>query len=163
MPVSPYNPARDITPAFLDQVADWIATDGEVFAVLRWVGGHRDYALCRSRAEFERLTEIVCDGTEVIAMRGRHLSVRGPVTEELIARAREAVPDGADYLVISAATKPGSRVVARVAGGESHRELEEDLRDWMGVEVAVGVCPDFWVADHERLISRAKGGVEGPR
>jgi len=158
-----YNPARDITPVFIDQVAGWISTDGEVFIILRWVGGFRDYALCRSRVEFERLIEIVCNGTEVIAMRGHHLPIRGPVTEELIARALKAVPDGAEYLAITAATKPDSRIAAKTADGESHRELEEDLQDWMGTEVAVGVCPDFWASDHEGLISRAKGGVEGPR
>ena len=161
--MSRYSPARDITPEFVDRVAAWIAADGEVFVVLRWVGGGRDFALCRSRADFERLVDIVCDGTEVLAMRGHHLPIRGTVTEELIRRALEAVPDAVEYLAISAATKPDSRIAAMVTNGESHHELAEDLRDWMGREVAVGVCPHFWVADHEELISRAKGGVEGPR
>jgi hypothetical protein len=57
----PSRPGREITPEFFDRVAEWIAADGEVFVVLRWVGGQRDYALCRSRAELEQLVEIVCE------------------------------------------------------------------------------------------------------
>jgi hypothetical protein len=156
--VSRYNPARDAGPAFVDRVADWIATDGEVLVVIRWVagGGHRDFALCRSRADFERLIEIACDGTELIA-------IRGPVTEHLIAHVLESVPEESDYLVMSVATKPDSPMAARVSEGDTHADLEDTLRAWMGIEIAAGICPNFWVADHEGMISRAKGGVEGPR
>lgn len=163
--MSRYNPARDTSPAFVEGVADWIATDGEVLVVIHWVagGGHRDFALCRSRADFERLMEIACDGTELVAIRGYQLPIRGPVTEDLIVRVLEAVPEKSDYLVMSAATKPDSPMAARVGEGDTHADLEETLRDWMGIEIAAGICPNFWVADHESMISRAKGGVEGPR
>jgi hypothetical protein len=158
-----FNLVREANSAFVDQVAQWIAADGEVFVILRWVGGFRDFALCRSRAEFERLVEVVCDGTEIIAMRGRRLPIRGRVTDELLDHALEAVPEGTEYLAISLVTKPNSPMAAAVASGDSREDLAKVLRDWMGMEVAVGVCPKFWAADDEGLISRAKGGVEGPR
>src|SRR5262249_25783868 len=154
---------RDITPAFVDRVADWIATHGEVFVVVRWVGGFRDFALCRSRADFERIIEMIHDGTELIVFRDRQLPIRWRVNEELIARALERVPDGAEHLVITARTKPDCCLSAGVSENNSRADLEETLRDWWDVDVATGVCPDFWVADHEAMISRAKGGVEGPR
>jgi len=158
-----YNPARDITPAFVDRVADWISTHSEVFVVVRWVGGFRDFALCRSRADFERIVEIVHNGTELVVFRDRQLPIRGRVNEEFIARALGVIPDGVEYLVITSGTKPDCCLSAGANWGESHTDLQETLRDWLGVEVAAGLCPDFWGAEHEGMISRAKGGVEGPR
>ena len=161
------NPARDITPAFVGQVADWIAADGEVLVVLRWIGGGRDYSLCRSRAEFERIIAFAGVGTDIIAMRGHHLPVRRRGTEELIARAKAAVPDGAEYLAVAMLPEPTSTWLSRSANGESHGELEEDLRSWMregvAADIAVGVMPVYWIADHAGMVSRAKGGVDGPR
>jgi len=54
-------------------------------------------------------------------------------------------------------------LAAAVAEGDSHEDLADVLQDWMGTEVAVGVCPNFWVSDYEGLISRAKSVLEGPR
>jgi hypothetical protein len=98
----------------------------------------------------------------VIVVRGRHLPVRGCVSEEFIARALAAVPDGAECLALSVATKLSSCIAAQVNWGESHRDLEQALRDWLGTEAALGVCAEFWVADDEGLLSRAKGGSGRP-
>lgn len=160
--MSRYNPARNITPAFIERVTDWISVHGEVLVVVRRVGGFCDFALCRSRAEFEQLVAQITEGTEIIVFRDPQLPIRGPVDETLIARALAVIPDGAEYLAITIATKPGCPLSARVGQGDSHADLKETLRDWWGVDVAVGQ-PDVWIADHEGMISRAKGGVEGPR
>lgn len=160
--MSRYNPARDITPEFIQRVADWIAVNGEVLIVVRWVGGFHDFALCRSRADFEQLVEMIADGTEVIVFRDPQMPIRGRVDEALIARALEVIPEGPEYQILSIATKPGCPLSARVAWGESHADLQETLHDWKGIDIAAG-CPDFWGADHEGMMSRAKGGVEGPR
>jgi hypothetical protein len=100
-------------------------------------------------------------------MRGRHLPIRGRVTEDLISRAKEAIPNGTQYLAIAPLPVPASISLSRPADGDSHAELEEDLRDWvregLAVEIAIGVMPEYGVADNDELVSRAKGGVDGPR
>jgi hypothetical protein len=160
--MSAYRAERDITPAFVDLVTDWIGAGGEVLVVVRWVAGWTDFALCRSRADFEQIVELIGDGSEVLVFRDQQLPVRGRVDEALIARALKMVPDNVLHVAVTTARKAGSPFCAGVCENNTHADLEEALRDWWGVDVAFGY-PNWWVADHEGMISRAKGGVEGPR
>ena len=60
-------------------------------------------------------------------------------------------------------TRPDSKVSRFGEIGASQAELRESLLELIGAEVALGRCPEFCVADHEGLVSAAKGGVDGPR
>lgn len=165
VPGDTYRPERDITPSFLQTVGRWIDESSEVFVVLRYLraAGAKDYAFVKHRVEFASLVGHVPVGTDIIAFRDAQLPLRGKVTDEFITRARSLVGDGEEYLFVRMASdKPGD---LRLFGemGDSHATLAEDLREELGVEVAVGVCPRFIDPDNDRMISASKGGVDGPR
>jgi hypothetical protein len=62
-----YNPARDVTQAFLDRVAAWIQVSGEVLVVIRYLraGGAKGFALSRSREDFEALVTAMPVGADI--------------------------------------------------------------------------------------------------
>lgn len=155
----------EVTPNFLETVGQWIDANSEVFVVLRYLraAGMKDYAFIKSRDEFAVLVERVSVGTDIIVFRDAQLPLRGRVTREFIARAKELIRDGEEYMFVRLA--PERRRDARLSGtmGERHAELVEDLSEEMGEEVAVGVCPNFINRDNDAMISAAKGGIDGPR
>lgn len=160
-----YDPARDVTPAFMERVAGWIRQSGEVLVVLRYLGmaGAKDFALCCDRDEFAALVEAAPTGTDIMVFRDQHLPLRGVVDEAFIASALAMIPNGQEYLWITAEVKPGSRISCWGGMGDTHLELRESLEELTGTIVAFGACPDISVADHEGLASAAKGGIDGPR
>jgi hypothetical protein len=160
-----YDPARDVTSIFLDRVAGWIQQSGEVLVVLRYLraAGAKDFALCRTTADFELLVDSMPTGTDIEVFRDPQVPIRGIVDEAFIASALRAIPDGQEYLVVTLETRPGSTISSASEMGCSHRELHESLEELMGTAVALGVCPDYCVPDHEGLVSAAKGGIDGPR
>jgi hypothetical protein len=160
-----YNPARDVTPAFLDRVAGWIQQSGEVLVVIRYLraGGVKDFALCRSRDGFEGLVAAMPVGADIEVFRDPQLPLRGTVDESFIAAALDAIPDGEESLVVTMDALPGTGISYRGMMGASHADLRESLEELRGGRVALGVCPNFCVADHEGLASAAKGGIDGAR
>ena len=159
-----YNPERDVTPAFLDRVAGWIAQTGEVLVVLRYLAaaGARDFVLCRSRAEFEALVAWAPTGTDIIAFGDRQLPLRGVVTDAFVAAAQDAVPAGREYLILTEDNRADAPVSA-FSTFDDRENLLDALGHLAGREVAFGECPDFSVADHEAMVSASKGGIDGPR
>ena len=165
-----YDPERDITPAFLERVFEWIENarvhgDG-VLVVLRYLraAGAKDFALCFSERDFRALVEAAPRGCDIVVFRDPQLPIRGLVNDKLIASALAAIPDGAEYLLIAREnTRRGSVISRDYEAGESHGELLESLREFDGVEVALGIWPELYVADHEGMISASKGGIDGPR
>jgi hypothetical protein len=160
-----YDPERDVTPTFLDRVTDWIERAGEVLVILRYLraAGAKDFALCRTRSEIEDLIDSVPRGTDIEVFRDRQCPIRGVVDDAFIRSALDSLPDGQEYLLMTSETRPGSKISRFGEIGGSQAELRESLSELMGAEVALGRCPDFCVADHEGLVSAAKGGVDGPR
>jgi hypothetical protein len=69
---------ENVSAAFLDRVADWIVQAGEVLVILRYLraAGGKDFALCRSSAEFEGLVESVPTGTDIEVFRDPQLPIR---------------------------------------------------------------------------------------
>src|SRR5262245_9734628 len=105
-----YSPEREVTPAFLARVAEWMEHSGEVLVVLRYLraAGRKDFALCRTPEEFGEIVDRVPIGTDIEVFRDRQLPIRGRLDEELLAAALAAIPDGREYLVVSLETQEGT-------------------------------------------------------
>jgi len=169
-PHTTYNPERDVTPAFLETVGQWIeeSASSDVFVVLRYLraAGAKDYAFITSRADFAALIASVPDGTDIVVFRDPQLPLRGKVTPEFLARAMNHLSDGEEYMLVR--MSPDSHLPAgdlRRFGemGGSHAELTQVLEDEIDEEIALGICPRFIEADHDRMISASKGGIDGAR
>jgi hypothetical protein len=113
--------------------------------------------------DFEELVAASPTGTDIEVFRDLQLPLRGVVDEAFIASAIDKIPDGQEYLLVTMDVRPGSRISRWGEIGDSHTELRESLEELRGSEVALGVCPDYCVPDHEGLVSAAKGGIDGPR
>jgi hypothetical protein len=158
-----YNPERDVTPNFLETVGRWIDASSEVFVVLRYLYGMRDYALIKSREEFAVLVESVSVGTDILVFRDAQLQLRGRVTPEFIARAKALIRRGEEYILVKLASERSGVLTLPGKMGETNAELLEDLSEEMGEEVAVGACPNFMERDNDGMVSASKGGIDGPR
>jgi hypothetical protein len=160
-----FNPDRDVTPAFLRRVNEWIARQGEVLVVLRYLraAGGRDFALCQGVDDFRAVVAAVPIGTDIEVFRDRQLPLRAAVTEPFISETLAAIGDTQEYLAITLRRRDDSPISAGFDQDVSQAALASWLRQHLGAEVAVGMCPNFLVADHEGLISASKGGVDGPR
>jgi len=160
-----YSREREVTPAFLERVAEWIERSGEVLVILRYLraAGGKDFCLCRTAEEFRAISGQAPAGTDIEVFRDPQLPVRGIVTEEFVRAALAVVPDGAEYLLLTREQRAGTLFSRWADLGASHAELLEVLQEHDGVEVMVGICPDFSAPDHDGLVSASKGGIEGPR
>jgi hypothetical protein len=160
-----YSPDRDITPDYLATVTRWIQSTGEVFVVMRYLraAGCKDYAFVETSGAFHRLIELCPTGTDIIAFRDRQLTIRGHVTEDFIRDVQSQIADGIEYLCVS--LSPQSPGDPRLSGrmGDKHSDLIGDFDDTRGQLVALGPCPRFIDRDNDAMISRSKGGIDGPR
>lgn len=147
--------------AFFERIAEWLKANGEVFAVLRfqYAAGSRDYAFCNSLESVKELLARVPSGTDVIVFRRPQLPFRGRVTDVFISEALRIIPEQTSYLMVNLRPDPGYFCSGR--SGSSHAELAEDLKDFTGTEVALGLEPTWWEADNEDMISLRKGGRSG--
>ncbi|HVT80021.1 MAG TPA: hypothetical protein VHM90_05135 [Phycisphaerae bacterium] len=164
-----YNPARDITPAFMSRVERWISDRGEVFVVLRYLraGGAKDFLFCRSKSDFEALIDWVSVGTDIIVFRDRQLPIRGIVDAPFVSSAINSLRDAKDYMLVLDTEEPffTDPALKRNCTGvfDYTTHLNEEIEEWRGKRVALGDCPDFRAEDHEGMISASKGGVDGAR
>lgn len=158
-----YRPERDVQPHFLDRVRGWLQASGEVFILLRHLYGYREYAFCHSFDDFAALVAAAPAGTDIQVFRDRQLPCRGRVTDEFIASVLAIFPEGVDCLVVTLDTRPGTCIAVKAGGGDRHADIRESLIDLTGRDVAVGPYPEFWVDDHDAMISAAKGGIDGAR
>src|SRR5262245_53832814 len=117
-----YNPARDVTPAFLERVAAWINETGEVLVILRYLraAGLKHFALCQTRQEFESVVKSTPRGTDIEVFRDRQLPFRGVVVAGFIESALRMIPDGDEYLLVTTDTQPGSMISRFADIGASH-------------------------------------------
>lgn len=160
-----YDPARDISEAFLARVARWIEATGEVFVVLRYLraAGNKDYVFCRTPKEFFALVDRVPVGTDIVVFEHRQLPLRGVSSESFVQEALALIPEGSEYLVARAAPRERWHVRSTGEMGDDHASLIESLGRFVGEEVAVGPLPDFFAPDSDAMISASKGGIDGPR
>lgn len=158
------NPNRDVTRRFLDTVRAWIAENGEVLVVLRYLhgAGSKDYALIDSSTTFDLLVEHCPLGTDIIVFKEPQLPVRGIVDDALASRLRSVLKHDDEYLIIDM-TEVRAGDPRRAGHCDSMECLASDLEYLHGRDVAGGVCPPFWEADSPVMISASKGGIDGPR
>ena len=160
-----YVAERDISSDFCRTVESWIDQQGEVFVVLRYLraAGAKDYAFVRSAAEFKALIHVCPIGTDIEVFREPQLPTQGMVTSEFISRLSTEVPDWGEYLYV--VLEPRGPDDPRLFGemGGTADELAEDLSHQGGKLIAIGPCPPFNDPDNEAMISRSKGGIDGPR
>ncbi len=133
-----YNPARDVTPAFLERVSGWLQRSGEVLIILRYLraAGAKDFALCRSLGDFEVLVQSLPAGTDIEVFREPQLRHRGVVDDAFIASALDAIRDDQEYLLVTTETLPSSGICRSGEIGCTHADLRESLNDLMGNHVA---------------------------
>jgi hypothetical protein len=158
------NPGYEIPPELLGKVREWIDEQGEVLIILRYLrmAGAKDFALCRSIAEFESIVEDAPVGADIEVVRHAGLPLRGIVDSEFIEAAVRSVRDDEEYLILT--TETGEGCLARHYDWDwTHANLRSDLNELLGVEVRMGACPEFMCADRDGLISATKGGMDGPR
>lgn len=160
-----YTPAREVTPAFLQCVQSWVEQDGEVLVLLRYLraAGSRDWALCRTWAHFETIVNWAPRGTDIMVFRDAQLPFRGVVDDVFIASVLAGLPDREEYVLIAAEHDSQRGISTFSTEPDHHDDLRDYLDDRRGVEVAVGLAPDYTAPDHDGLISAAKDGVDGPR
>ena len=70
--------------------------------------------------------------------------------------------DGQEFVALNL-SRPDRFTLSNYADGETHAELLTCLEEFVGDEVALGPCPEYWREDHEGLVSASKGGIDGPR
>jgi hypothetical protein len=160
-----YDPAREITPAFIAQVADWITASGEVLVILRFLraAGSKDYVFCRSASDFHDLVAGLPVGAETIVFRHPQLPLRGICSQALIEQSLALIPDGTEYLIAILERPSDSTRQPTGSMGDTHECLAEDMASFLGRHVAVGPLPNFAAPDNDSMISASKGGVDGPR
>jgi hypothetical protein len=131
-------------PEFLATLARWFETEPELLVLFRFraAAGARDYELYSSLSSLTAKIRGLRPGTAVTVFRERHLPIRGIVDDALLNRCVEAIPAGAEYLLVeTTASVAGSLTWFHHGTGESHAELREDLESSRGKPVAVGVHP----------------------
>jgi hypothetical protein len=160
-----YNPARDISDDFLATVASWIRNASEVFVVVRYLraAGAKDYAFVRSETEFRELIGICPVGTDIIVFRDPQLPLRAVVDDALVRTARVLLSEWKEYLYVLLTPRTAGDVRLFGKMGDRESDLVEDLGEHFGEKVAIGACPNFNAPDNVGIISRSKGGIDGPR
>ena len=152
-------------PAFLVTVRQWIETNGEVFALIRFhaSAGAKSFEFYHSVDAFQGRLQELPPRTCITIFGSRQLPLRGKVDEEFIRQALALVPEGSEFLLVALKrTTVGDGSWFHNAAGESHAELLEALRDdnCNGKEIAVGTYP-LWLEDNEAVISAVVPAKDG--
>ncbi len=145
-------------PTFLQTVADWLAADGECFAVIRHpnAGGTKSYEHFVTVEDLVGRMSRLAPATSVVVCKGRHLPLRGHVDDTLIANALANIPDGQEWLIIGQLpVNYGLAWWFPDANGDSHEELLAELRGdtYFGQSVFVGIVPPWWEGDSDVITS----------
>ena len=130
-------------PTFLAEVEELLNTQGEILVELRYsrMAGSRDILLFGSFAAFqERLTALSAP-TLIDVYRHYSLPLRGVITEQFIQTALAELSSAAQYLIVYRPAPHPQRLFS-FQDGEGAAELEENLRETLGQQAAVGASPD---------------------
>ena len=142
-------------PAFLGALERWLKQRGEILVLIRYshAAGSKDFEFFTSyQSLLERIRELP-PRSSITAFKEPQLPIRGVVSDELIARCLEIIPDDAEYLVVETVRRVhGRRSWFHDYAGVTQSELRDDLEESRGVPVAVGLYP-VWLDDSENVIS----------
>lgn len=136
------------SPDFNNEVASILESVGEIAALFRFhaAAGNRSYEFFETVDSFLARVNELPPKTSVLVFRTPQFPIRGTVNDELIQRAKAAIPDGTDWAVVrTSQITMGSQSWYHDFEDCSHKELEIELRDdfcW-GHPVAIGVEPDW--------------------
>ncbi len=145
-----YGPTTD--PKFLKTVESWFQTRPEILVLIRYShsAGSRAFEFFSSFDQFSnRLKQLPCLAC-VTAFKQPQLPLRGVVDEKFVARCLKDIPDGTEYLVTEMVPRVyGDKSWFHHASGESHLELQDDLEESLGVQVAAGTFPPLVEGDED--------------
>ncbi len=142
-------------PEFVAKLVRWFDTNPEVLVLFRFrrAAGSRSYEFYSSPAALSERIRGLPEGTAVSLFSGPQLPIRGIVDDAFVTRCLDAIPEGAEYLVVETmASIAGTMSWFSNGSGESHVELRDDLESSRGKPVAVGVHPP-WPGDLEDPLS----------
>jgi hypothetical protein len=131
---------------FLEQARSWISERGEILALVQYsrAAGSKDFFILRSMESLRDKLGGWGPQACVTLFREPQLPLRGTADDAFVAEALRLIPDGAEYLCLS--LEPEEDGSSRSRAGTSRRELGEDLEEWRGRSVAVGLYPP-WLDD----------------
>jgi hypothetical protein len=163
MPRAPYPSTDD--PVFRSTVERWISDNGEVLAVIRFAGGggSKSFEFFHSIDAFATRVEGLPSAACVTVLAERQLPLRGIVDAEFIGRARSAIRDGDEWLIVcKERITMGAASWYHDCEGNSNKELEVELRNeyCYGKLVAVGWHPD-WLDDSSTVITAIVPNSDG--
>jgi len=142
-------------PEFGAVVEEWLSQGSEVSALIRYSrsAGSKDFEFFHSANAFWERVRKLPPLTSIIVFRKPQLPLRGVVDDEFVKAALASVPEGAEYLIAGLDQVSNGRYsFFRSLAGESHAELEDDLRGCLGERVAVGAYPP-WLEDTQEVVS----------
>jgi len=158
-------------PQFLARVESLINKCGEVLALFKYVyaAGSHDFTFFNDigdlRSELGRLPP----NAWVIVYGEPQLPLRGRVDDAFIEAVLERIPDGREYLIVclekTVEQYPPNyrREYYEDTAGETHEELKEDLEEFRGRSVGVGLFPpwpDESASTVEAFVPDEKGKVK---
>jgi len=163
-----------INTRFLSEVEEMIKTRGEALVELRYsrAAGKRDILLFDSFLSFQERLGTLPPPTLVEVYRHYDLPLRGVINEEMI-RAALTLLGETEYLIVYLQPRNDWRYAAEYDRGagwlpsfqndERQENLEEDLRDTLGEQAAVGPYPEWREASGNVLgaiVPNADGSVQ---
>jgi hypothetical protein len=128
---------------WLSRVGGWLERSEDLLVAFTAAGGggSTSYFFCQSADEIKRIVSEAPKGARLVAYERHSLTLRGTVDDAFIKSARDRIPQGRSFLLVS--LMPADHFFGLQADkGDSHEELEEYLEELRGVSVAVGLDPD---------------------
>ena len=158
-------------PCFLLEAEEMIKTRGEILAEFRYsrAAGSRDIALFHSFLSFQEHIATLPPPTRVEVYRRYDLPLRGVIDEAMTQAALTLLGD-TEYLIVYLHPRDDSRRaeeydqevgwLSSFQNNEGAEELEEDLRDTVGEQAAVGPYPE-WGESYDNVLWAVVPNADG--
>ena len=157
---------------FLSEVEEMIKTRGEILVEFRYpyAAGDRDITLFDSFPSFQERLAALPPRVLVEVYRRHDLPLRGVIDEALIQAALTLLPGETQYLIVYLHPRNDWRRAEEYDRGagwlpsfqndEGQEQLEEDLRDTLGEQAAIGAYPE-WCEGSGNLIWAVVPSADG--
>ena len=138
-------------PIAVNIMKDWLLESREIFVEVyrpHSGSGGTVYVL-NNFSQFDDLVTKCNPGSLCFVLRDKQLQIRGRVDDAFIDQALEEIADGQKYRIIEPNRYP--QAISSFGQGNSHSELEHDLRELQGLNVWTGFdfCfpENYWIED----------------